>query len=253
MATRERAQGVVVKTIAIIQARIGSTRLPGKVMEDLAGEPMLVRTVNRAKRAQTLDEVVVATTTNAGDDVIAELCDQNGWPCSRGSEDDVLDRYYNAAVAHKAEVVVRITSDCPLIEPPIVDQAIELFRNHQLGIDYVSTSIPKRTFPRGLDTEVIRFDALKRAWNEDDNPATREHVTPYIYKNPQWFKLLGIGSETNYSYMRWTVDTQEDLEFVREIYNHFGHDRFSWQEVLEVLRIHPEWMEINRHVKQKEI
>lgn len=239
------------RIVAIIQAHMGSIRLPGKVLLDLAGMPMLVRDMNRLARAETLDKVVVATTVKPADDAIACLCDKRNWLCFRGSEEDVLDRYYRAAVDHEADVVVRITSDCPLIDPEIVDRVVREFLDLQPELDYASNVFPKRMFPRGLDAEVMRFDALEQAWHEDDNPAWREHVTPYIRRNPGLFRIHGIMSEVDHSHMRWTVDTVEDLAFVCRIYNHFGHDHFSWQDVLAVLKEHPEWLEINRSVQQK--
>lgn len=241
------------RVVAIVQARMASTRLPGKVMLDLAGEPLLVRVVNRTRRAEAVSEVVVATTLELVDDDILFLCDQKSWHCFRGSEDDVLDRYYHAALAYRADVIVRITSDCPLIEPKIVDWVMQEFSKRQPGIDYACNVLPARTFPRGLDTEIISFNALERAWHEDLSPRSREHVTPYIYRNDHLFQVHGIVNEVDYSHMRWTVDTPEDLEFVRCIYDHFGHDRFSWQEVLALLREKPAWLEINRHVQQKVI
>lgn len=241
------------RVVAIIQARMGSTRLPGKVLLDLAGEPTLARVVNRTLRAQTLDEVVVATTVQPADDAIARLCAERGWRCFRGSENDVLDRYYHAAIAHQADIVVRITSDCPLIKPEIVDRVVHEFLGSQPEIDYACNTLPHRTFPKGLDTEVMRFDVLEQAWAKDDNPAWREHVTPYMRRNPHLFRVHGIMNDADFSHMRWTVDTPEDLAFVRRIYGHFRHDRFSWQEVLAVLEQHPQWLEINRHVKQKVI
>ena len=239
------------KIVGIVQARTGSTRLPGKVLLDLAGKPMLVRDMNRLSRAQTLDEVVVATTIEPADDAIVSLCNESGWAYFRGSEEDVLDRYYRAAVDYDAEVVVRITSDCPLIDPEIVDHVVREFLERQPEVHYTSNILPKRTFPRGLDTEVMRFDVLEQAWREDRNPAWREHVTPYIQRNPQLFRIHGIMNQVNYSHMRWTVDTTKDLAFVRKIYGHFDHDSFSWQEVLTVVKEHPEWLEINQRVNQK--
>jgi spore coat polysaccharide biosynthesis protein SpsF len=150
---------------------MGSTRLPGKVMMDVAGVPMLARVVNRLKRAKCLDEVIVATTENRHDDVIERLAAQANWVLFRGSEDDVLDRYYQAAVSGRADAVVRITSDCPLIDPFLVDRVIQLFVSLKHEVDYVSNSLPSPTFPRGLDTEVFSFGALERAWREDLNPA----------------------------------------------------------------------------------
>ncbi|MDT7947017.1 MAG: glycosyltransferase family protein [Thermoflexus sp.] len=241
------------KTVAIVQARMGSTRLPGKVLQDLAGEPMLARVVNRTCRAKTLQEVVIATTTNTVDDVIVKLCEARGWSWFRGSEEDVLDRYYRAAKKYQADFIVRITSDCPLIDPEVIDQVVQEFLERQPEVDYASNTWPRRTFPRGLDTEVMRMDVLERAWREDRNPAWREHVTPYIYRNPDRFRIHNVVSPVDYSAMRWTVDTQEDLAFVRQIYDYFGHDRFSWREVLKVLEEHPEWLEINRGVRQKRI
>jgi len=238
------------KFVAIIQARTGATRLPGKVLEELAGELMLTRVVNRTRRAKTVDAVVVATTTQPADDVIVGLCQERGWPFFRGSEDDVLDRYYRAALAFQADTVVRITSDCPLIEPEIIDRVVNEFLSCNPKVDYLSSGL-MRTFPRGLDVEVMSFDALKKAWHEDDNPVWREHVTPYIWRHPEKFKIRNVANDTDYSYMRWTVDTMEDLVFVRKIYDHFRRDDFTWKEVLHLLKLHPEWLEINQHVQQK--
>lgn len=240
------------RVVAIIQARMGSTRLPGKVLLDLAGEPVLVWVVNRTQRATTLDEIVIATTTESRDEAIVELCSSRGWAHFRGSEDDVLDRYYQTAKKHHADIVVRITSDCPLIEPEIIDLVVQELLEDGL-LDYVSNMLPPRTFPRGLDVEAMTFKTLERAWREDKNPAWREHVTPYIYRAPEKFRLKAVTNEKDLSHMRWTIDTWEDLEFVRRICNHFSHDQFSWHEVLDLLKEHPEWLEINKSVKQKEV
>ena len=236
--------------VAIIQARMGSTRLPSKVLEDLAGEPMLARVVNRTRRAKTLDTVVVATTTQPVDDAIVRLCEKQGWPFFRGSEEDVLDRYYQTAAAYEASVIVRVTSDCPLIDAEVIDKVVQRFFSLYPDIDYVSNGM-QRTFPRGLDVEVMSFAALERAWQEDNNPAWREHVTPYIRRHPEKFKIRNVANDVDYSHMRWTVDTIEDLTFVRKIYDHFQNDTFTWGEVLHLLEMHPKWLEINRHVQQK--
>ncbi len=238
------------KVVAVIQARMASTRLPGKVMLDLAGEPMLVRVLNRTKRAGMLDEVVVATTTGPEDDSIVDLAATYGWPSFRGSEEDLLDRYYRAANRYSADVVVRVTSDCPLVEPILIDEIVRDFMEKG-PVDYASNTFPSRTFPRGLDVEVIAFDALERAWREDKNPAWREHVTPYIYRHPKEFCLRPVVHDKDYSYMRWTVDTADDLALIRKIYDHFGHDEFSWEDVLSLLEEKPELLEINSHVLQK--
>lgn len=241
------------KVVAVIQTHMGSTRLPGKVLLNLAGEPMLTRVVNRTYRAEMLDEMVIATTIKPADDAIVELCKKQNWSYFRGSEEDVLDRYYRTAEKHEADVVVRITSDCPLIEPSVVDRVVQEFLEQQPNLAYASNTLPKRTFPRGLDTEVISFDALEEAWRDDDNPVWREHVTPYIRRNPSLFQTHGVLNDEDLSYMRWTVDTPEDLAFIRRIYDHFGHDRFTWREVLALLEQHPEWLEINQNVQQKVI
>lgn len=241
------------RIVCIVQARMGSSRLPGKVMMDLVGAPMLARDINRVKRAKTLSEIVVATTIEPADDAIESLCRRSGWAWFRGSEQDVLDRYYKAALSYRADTVVRITSDCPLIEPTIVDQVVSHFVTNRRRLDYVSNRIPRPTFPIGLDTEIFSFQALQRAWQEDKKPAWREHVTPYIYMNPSLFRVEGITSDVDRSHMRWTVDTAEDLDFVRKIYERFQADDFSWTDVLSVLEQNPEWLEINRHVVQKSI
>jgi len=241
------------RVVAIVQARTGSTRLPSKVLLDLAGAPVLERVLTRLQRCRRLDEVVVATTDLSRDDVLAELCQQHGWPVFRGSEQDVLDRYYQAASAHAAEAVVRITSDCPLIEPKVVDRVVDEFLQRQPAVSYASNAVPRRTYPRGLDTEVFTFTALERAWREDDRPAYREHVTPYINSNPELFSIHCVEHSEDYSHLRWTVDTPEDLELVRRIYDALGGDDFTWDEVRALLDEHPQWLEINRHVEQKKV
>lgn len=241
------------KVLAIIQARMGSTRLPQKVMMDLAGEPMLARVVSRTARSGSLTGIVVATTDDPGDDAIVGLCRRRGWDWFRGSRDDVLDRYYRAATQYSADTVVRVTSDCPLIEPEIVDRVVEKF-SEPVPADYACNSrLHPRTFPVGQDVEVMSFHALERAWREDGNPAWREHVTPYIYYHPEKFRVRNLVNAEDLSSMRWTVDTPEDLAFVRRVYGHFGHDRFTWRDVLEVLTLHADWLEINHHVPQRTV
>jgi spore coat polysaccharide biosynthesis protein SpsF len=240
------------RTVIIIQARMGSTRLPGKVLLGLAGEPMLGRVVSRARRSALAEEVVVATTTEPADRAVVELCAARGWPCFAGSCDDVLDRYYQAARRHGADAVVRLTADCPFIDPDVIDQVIASFREAE-AVDYASNVLPPRTFPRGLDTEVFSFAALARAWHEDDNPAWREHVTPFLYRHPGWFRLRRVAAGADYSGFRWTVDTPEDRELAVRVYDAFGHDRCSWHDVLALLGRHPDWMELNRQVEQKAV
>jgi spore coat polysaccharide biosynthesis protein SpsF len=218
---------------------------------DIFGQPMLTRVVDRVRRAKSLRNVIVATSTKSSDEPIVLLCKEKSWPCFRGSENDVLDRFFQAAIIYKSDVVVRITSDNPLIDPELADQVIELYLASQPNVDYASNDLPPRTYPLGVDVEVMSFSALKTAWEQDKDPKWREHVTTYILRQPERFRLLSVRSKTNYSKMRWTVDTLEDLEFVRRIYDYFKHDRFRWGDVLVALENHPEWQDINTHIQQK--
>ena len=241
------------KTVGIIQARCGSTRLPRKILMDLGGEPMLARVVARLRRAEGLDMVVVATTTDAGDDEVETLCRGRNWACYRGCQDDVLDRYYQAAQEYEAQAVVRVTGDCPLIDPGVVDLVVGRLHAGRPAVDYVSNIAPTRTYPRGLDTEALTFAALQRTWREAKQPAFREHVTPYIHQHPELFVMQCVTHDRDFSRFRWTVDTAEDMELARRVYEHFGHDGFSWLDVLAAMEQHPRWQDINSHVRQKEI
>jgi spore coat polysaccharide biosynthesis protein SpsF len=242
-------EGVVLKVVAIVQARMSSTRLPGKVLKNLEGETVLARVVRRLRRAEGIDELLVATTDNAADDAIVAECRSCSVPVFRGDEEDVLDRYFRAAQLTKAQIIVRITSDCPLIDPEIVDKTISAFLEERP--DYASNSVV-RTYPRGLDTEVISFDALAKAWQTARTPYQRTHVTPYIYEHPAEFKILSVTADTDYSKHRWTVDTAEDLEFVRAIFARLK-DRaaFRSRDVFDLLDREPELMELNRSIMQK--
>jgi spore coat polysaccharide biosynthesis protein SpsF len=240
-------------TVAIVQARMGSTRLPGKALLDICGEPMLARVIARCRRAKSLNRVVIATTTEPADDVICDLCAARGWPFYRGSQDDVLDRYYQAAKEHQAEVVVRITSDCPLIDPGVIDLAVGEFLRLQPDCDFVSNSVLPRPYPCGLDVEVVSIRVLEQAWREARDPASREHVTLYLYRNAEKFRVAPLLADRDYSGQRWTVDTPEDRKFILKLFAHFGHDCFGWREILDALEQHPEWMGINRHIRQKTV
>lgn len=212
---------------------------------------MLMRVVRRTRRAKLLDHVIVATSDLPGDNVIEELCIQHEVSCFRGSETDVLDRFYRAALSLSADLVIRITADCPLIEPQIIDRIFSEYVQLQPAVDYASNTLDTRTFPRGLDCEVIRFEALETAWKQDKNPEWREHVTPYIYRNPELFACRSVTHHEDLSGHRWTVDTREDFELIRKIYRHYGHDRFTWREVLDLIDSEPALQGINRHVRQK--
>jgi spore coat polysaccharide biosynthesis protein SpsF len=237
------------RTVAIIQARIGSTRLPGKVLMDLGGRTILAWVVARARRARTLDDVVVATTTLDCDDVIVAECSTVGVSVFRGSEDDVLDRYYRACEHFDADVVVRITSDCPLIDPEGIDTVVTDYRVHQP--DYASNTLERR-LPRGLDVEVFSRAALAEAWSHDDSAHGRTHVTPYLYLNPGKFTLRSVDFVNDHSQLRWTVDTAEDLEVVRGIVAALGtRDDFGWRDALAVVEQNPFLGTTNQHVRQK--
>ena len=229
---------------------MGSTRLPGKVLTDIHGHAMLWYVVQRTRAAETLDEVVVATTTEPADDAIVAFCREHGVGCFRGSEEDVLDRYYQAARDHNAQVVVRITSDCPLIDPEVVDKTVRAFLVEQP--DYASNCVV-RTYPRGLDTEVMTFRALELAWGGARQAYQRSHVTPYIYENPGQFRVLSVTGDEDYSANRWTVDALEDLEFVGAVYDRLEGEGFLWSDVVRLLEREPELAEINRSVAQKAI
>ena len=205
--------------VAIIQARTGSTRLPGKVLLPLGDEPLLARVVGRAGQARDVDRVVVATTTLAADDPIEHLR-QRGWTVFRGSEEDLLDRYVQAARAAGAATVVRITSDCPLIDSEVVDTVIEAFLAD--GADYASNVLAPRTWPLGLETEVVRADVLEAAWRDDDDPAWREHATPFIYRHPERFRLLRVPFPVDLTRHRWCIDTAEDYELVSRLWDELG-------------------------------
>ena len=239
--------------IAIVQARMGSTRLPGKVMMNLIGKPMLVHELSRIARAKRISSFVVATTTSPSDDCIVNVCKEHDWHYFRGSEPDVLDRYYQCAKQFDADIIIRLTADCPLIEPTIIDKVVREFIHKSPNADYVSNINPQRTFPQGLDTEVMSFSALERSWIEDTNPALREHVTQYILRNPDKFKVAGVTNDRDISNLRWTVDTNEDFQLVNEIYSFFGHNRFSWYDVLGLLEKKPELRLINQNIRQKEV
>ena len=236
------------KVVAIIQARMGSTRLPGKVLLDLSGKTVLARVIERLRRAKSVDELLVATTDRPEDDAIVEACNRLSVASFRGQENDVLDRYHQAALSVDADVIVRITSDCPLIDPELVDQTVRTFTSE--AADYASNCLDRR-YPRGLDTEVIRAQALARAWREARQPYEREHVTPYLPEHSAQFKLASLIADADYSHHRWTVDTPEDLELVRAIYQRLGPGEFLWRDVLTLLDREPVLVELNRGVPQK--
>jgi glutamate-1-semialdehyde aminotransferase/spore coat polysaccharide biosynthesis protein SpsF (cytidylyltransferase family) len=221
-----------VPVLAVIQARMGSSRFPGKALADICGRPMIWHVIDRARRASRIDEILVATTDRPSDDSIADFCATQGLACFRGREHDVLDRFYHAAKKFNAHSVVRITADCPLIDPDVIDQVIDRFSDGKW--DYASNTL-RYTYPDGLDTEVFSFAALQRAWHEATKPSDREHVTPFM-KGEQ-FAICSVENDKPLPVdapVRWTVDYPSDLEFVRAIYSKLA-DRTDFETVLKML------------------
>ena len=237
------------KVVAIVQARMGSTRLPNKVMRHICGVPMIELLLARLARARQVHQVVLATSVDERNQPLAEHVEGLGYQVWRGSEDDVLDRYVQAARAHSADVVVRITGDCPLLDPEIVDEVVTAFNRE--APDYASNTL-RRTWPRGLDTEVVALSALEIAGREAAETYERVHVTPFLYHHAERFRLLPVVGAHDCGSLRWTVDEADDLAMVREVYAALGKDNtFGWRQVLELVQEHPEIAEINRHVVQK--
>lgn len=240
-------------TAIIVQTRMTSNRLPGKVLKPVLEKPLLEYQIERLRRVKLADKIVIATTTNATDDPIVELCNAIGVTHFRGSEQDVLSRYYGAAQAIQADVVVRVTSDCPLIDPQIIDQVIQLYLDGDGNVDYASNSL-QRSFPRGMDTEVFSFVALEQAHREATEPPQREHVTPFLYQHPERYRIVQLTSPQDLSRHRWTVDTPEDFKLIccmlEALYPQVPD--FTLQDCLNLIDCHPDWPTINAHVEQKQ-
>ena len=234
---------------------MSSSRLPGKVLRLVGSQPMLARVIARASRAKLVDEVIVATTTDPSDEPIAEYCETMGIACFRGDLYDVLDRYYQAAKASGANVVVRLTADCPFIDPEEIDRTITHF--HLTCADFTANRLPppfRRTTVVGLDTEVVSFAALERAWQEAVEPFEREHVMPYLYDLPGRFKISVADWEKDLSQLRFTVDTPADLEVANLVYAKFDdQDDFTLQDLLAANALHPEWQTQLAGVKHKDL
>lgn len=239
------------RVVAILQARMSSTRLPGKVMAPILGRPMLARQLERLRRCAALDELVAATSDRQDDDPVAALCAGEGVPCFRGSLDDVLDRFYRCATERRADHVVRLTGDCPLTDPRMVD---ELVRFYLAGdYDYAANCRPP-TLPDGLDAEIFSFAALEAAWREATDPFEREHVVPFIIRRPGRFRLGNWAWPQDLSGLRWTVDEPEDLAFVIRVYAALYPARpdFGFADVLALLEQHPELADVNRRFERNE-
>lgn len=242
------------RIILIVQARMGSTRLPGKIFKEILEKPLLYYEIERLRQVKKVDAIVIATTINPIDHAVVDFCHLEQIPLYRGSEEDVLDRFYQAAKSFSADVIVRVTGDCPLIDPKIIDAVIDCYLQSYPNFQYVSNTL-HRSYPRGLDVEVFSFDALKKAAKEAILPSEREHVTPYIYSHPKEFALENVVHTPNESNHRWTVDTDEDFELISRILSVLYpiKPNFDMNDVLNLLRKYPEWKKINAHIQQKTI
>ncbi len=236
---------------ALLQARTSSTRLPGKVLLPVLGVPMILRQVERIQRSSVIDRLIVVTSTDDSDEELALLCSRNNIDCFRGSLNDVLDRYYQAAKQDSSQHLVRLTADCPLTDPELIDQVIQYYAEGEF--DYVSNAI-EPTFPDGLDVEVFRFSCLEEAWKEARLPSQREHVTPFIYRQPEKFKIGHFKARNDLSHFRWTVDEPEDFILIERIYAalYASNPEFTTRDVLKLLVEKPELQVLNQAIMRNE-
>lgn len=239
-------------TAVIIQARMESTRLPGKVLMDIKGKSMLMRVIERLRYSKLNQKIIIATSTNNEDDEIYNFALNQNIPVFRGSQFDVLNRYFEAAKTFNVDTIVRVTADCPLIDPYVLDEVIQTFLDsNKTIVTNAGINLDYRTYPRGLDVEVFSFDSLSLANDKAKLKFQREHVTPYLYQNLN--EILVVRSDLNFSNHRWTVDTAEDMEFVRRIYSGFEDeiDMLDYINVLKYLEKNPNLVRINEHIAQK--
>ncbi len=242
------------RIVTIVQARMGSTRLPGKHMKEVLEKPLIGYLIERLRRATLSNALVIATTHNPLDDVLEEYCKTVNCACFRGSEEDVLDRYFQCALKYKADAIVRICADCPLIDPQIIDMVIQRYLDLYPQIDYVANTL-KRTYPRGMDTEVFSFQSFKKIHEVALTAPEREHVTPHYYLHAEKYKLDNVAAKENTSNYRLTVDTDDDLKLIRlileDLYPKNSH--FCLNDIVDLMKTHPDWVKINEHVHQKSI
>ena len=242
------------KVVAIIQARMGSTRLPGKIMKKIKGKTVLEHVINRVRQSKYIDEIVIATTELERDLVVVEEAKRCGVSVYRGSEEDVLSRYYHAGKENRGDIIVRITSDCPLIDAEVVDSFIQYYKDNDYAlVTNAGSDLVQRTYPRGLDAEVFSFKVLEEAYKYAERQYQREHVTPYIYEN--YDKIYYYKNDLDYSKYRWTLDTEEDFQLIETVYQHLYQDnhKFSFTDILNLLKKYPELTLINAHVEQKKV
>jgi len=235
---------------AIVQARISSTRLPGKVLLNALGRPFLSHMVERVRMAKKIDNVILATSLEQSDDSIADFCKQNKILCYRGNLNDVLDRYYQAAKEFNTDIVVRLTGDCPLIDPQIIDDVINTYE--KVGYDYVANTLPpKWTVPEGMDVEVFSFKNLERAWREAKKPSDREHVTFYLWHNPQLFSVYRYNLPQDLSNYRLTLDYKEDFEVIKAIIENLYPKKplFTMYDIINFLNSNPHIHNLNKNIQ----
>lgn len=237
--------------LAIIQARMGSSRFPGKVMAPVLGRPMLERQIERIRRCEKIDQIVVATSNSPKDNVLEALCKRIGIDCFRGNLENVLDRFYQAAKSLKPQQVIRLTGDCPLIDPVFIDELVEFYLEGRF--DYASNCL-KPTLPDGLDAEIFSYAVLEEVWKEAELPSHLEHVTPYIHAYHERYKIGNYQYKSDFSNLRWTVDEQEDIEFVRKVYGKLYplNPNFRFADIIELLEKEPELSRINWKYKRNE-
>jgi spore coat polysaccharide biosynthesis protein SpsF len=238
-----------VKILTVIQARAGSSRLPGKILLPLASKALLLRMVERVAASKLCGTIVVATTTELVDDKVEDLCRSANIPCFRGHPTDLLDRHYQAACYYKADLVLKIPSDCPLIDAAIIDKGIQFYFDHPGEFDYVSNLHPA-TYPDGNDVEIMTFQALEKAWKEADRDLEREHTTPYIWENPNTFRIGNFSWESGDDFSmshRWTIDYPEDYHFIERVYDELypGNPHFGITDILTLLRHNPDIFQLN--------
>lgn len=236
-------------TSAIIQARLGSTRLQGKVLKNLNGKPLIEQIINRLKYCKNVDNIVLATTNNEVDDKLVSWCKKNNILCFRGDENNVLKRYYDAATHYNSDIIIRITADDPFKDPEVIDSVIDLLKTNDL--DFAYNNNPP-SFPEGLDTEVFTYSAIKQAAEAETTDFEKEHVTQYFYHNPQIFNCKNLSYKENISHIRLTVDTEQDFELASKIYSKLSPkgEMFYLEDVLALIKKEPELLEVNKGVKR---
>ncbi len=234
----------------IVQARMGATRLPGKPLLKVKDKTLLEHIISRLKQIKHPLTVIIATTQNEQDKSILALAKKLNIPTYAGSEEDVLDRYIKTARHYDLDVIIRVTADCPLLDPELIDEALNRFLDPYPEIDYFSNTI-ERTYPRGMDFEVFKRRTLEEAYLDAVFEEEREHVTPFIYRHPERFKIAQLRNQTDESQHRWTVDTKEDFELIKRLIEAFQDDSYRLHDLIEVIKKNPDWSLLNQYVQQK--